>query len=93
MAKVGSQRGLKVLPFLRSSETVFDTYGTNVKIFMFHCLQNYIQEIRRCTTKDAEEERVQKELGKIRKKYTSDKSMSGMVRCLECVSIRGEISF
>ena len=51
---------------------------TNVKIFLFHCLQNYIQEIRRCTTKDAEEERVQKELGKIRKKYTSDKSMSGM---------------
>ncbi|KAI8103939.1 hypothetical protein M9435_006465 [Picochlorum sp. BPE23] len=39
-------------------------------------LKNYIQEIRNCNTKDAEHERVQKELGKIRKKYTSNKPLS-----------------
>lgn len=46
---------------------------------IFACLyqQNYIQEIRACKTKDAEYERVQKELGKIRKKYTSSKGLSG----------------
>jgi len=59
--------------FTRNS---FETHPSS-EIFLFRFLQNYIQEIRRCTTKDAEEERVQKELGKIRKKYTSDKSMSG----------------
>jgi AP-2 complex subunit alpha len=40
-------------------------------------VQNYIQELRNCSTKEAEKERVDKELGKIRKKYTSDKTMSG----------------
>ena len=39
-------------------------------------LKNYIQEIRGCTTKEAEAERVQKELGKIRKKYTSSKALT-----------------
>jgi hypothetical protein len=38
--------------------------------------QNYIQEIRSCTTKEQEAERVQKELGKIRKKYTSSKVLT-----------------
>ena len=39
--------------------------------------QNYIQELRGCASKEQEKERVDKELGKIRKKYTSDKAMSG----------------
>lgn len=39
-------------------------------------LKNYIQEIRGCATKEAEAERVNKELGKIRKKYTSSKTLS-----------------
>ena len=39
-------------------------------------LKNYIQEIRSCETKEAEAERVHKELGKIRKKYTSSKGLS-----------------
>ncbi len=39
-------------------------------------VQNYMQELRNCSTKEAEKERVDKELGKIRKKYTSEKSMS-----------------
>lgn len=39
-------------------------------------LKNYIQEIRGCATKEAEIERVNKELGKIRKKYTSSKTLS-----------------
>ena len=39
-------------------------------------LKNYIQEIRSCATKEAEAERVRKELGKIRKKYTSNKSLT-----------------
>jgi len=43
------------------------------------CLQNYIQELRNCSTKEAEKERVDKELGKIRKKYTSDKSLKGKI--------------
>lgn len=38
--------------------------------------QNYIQELRNCSSKEQEKERVDKELGKIRKKYTSDKAMS-----------------
>ena len=41
-------------------------------------LQAYIQDIRNCSTKEAEKERVDKELGKIRKKYTSDKAMTGV---------------
>lgn len=45
--------------------------------FLIVCTQNYIQELRNCKTKDAEQERVQKELGKIRKKYTSSKGLSG----------------
>ena len=40
--------------------------------------QNYIQELRTCSNKEQEKERVDKELGKIRKKYTSEKSLSGM---------------
>jgi hypothetical protein len=43
-------------------------------------LQAYIQDIRNCSTKEAEKERVDKELGKIRKKYTSDKAMTGVGR-------------
>lgn len=39
--------------------------------------QNYIQELRNCSSKEQEKERVDKELGKVRKKYTSDKAMSG----------------
>jgi AP-2 complex subunit alpha len=39
-------------------------------------LKNYIQEIRGCATKEAEAQRVHKELGKIRKKYTSSKTLS-----------------
>lgn len=42
--------------------------------------QAYIQDIRNCSTKEAERERVDKELGKIRKKYTSDKAMTGAGR-------------
>lgn len=40
-------------------------------------VQAYIQDIRNCSTKEQEKERVDKELGKIRKKYTSDKAMTG----------------
>jgi AP-2 complex subunit alpha len=39
-------------------------------------LKNYIQEIRACATKEAEAERVHKELGKIRKKYTSSRALT-----------------
>uniref|UniRef100_A0A1D2AG34 AP-2 complex subunit alpha n=2 Tax=Auxenochlorella protothecoides TaxID=3075 RepID=A0A1D2AG34_AUXPR len=39
-------------------------------------LRNYIQELRNCSSKEQEKERVDKELGKVRKKYTSDKAMS-----------------
>lgn len=39
-------------------------------------LKAYIQEIRNCSTKEQERERVDKELGKIRKKYTSTKVLS-----------------
>lgn len=42
-------------------------------------MQAYIQDIRGCSTKEQEKERVDKELGKIRKKYTSDKAMTGGV--------------
>lgn len=45
---------------------------------LYFLLQNYIQEIRNCSTKEQEKERVDKELGKVRKKYTSDKAMSGV---------------
>lgn len=43
-------------------------------------LQTYIQDVRNCTTKEQEKERVDKELGKIRKKYTSDKALTGAGR-------------
>ena len=43
-------------------------------------LQNYIQELRACATRDAERERVDRELGKIRKKYTSAKALSSYDR-------------
>lgn len=39
--------------------------------------QTYIQDLRNCSTKEQEKERVDKELGKIRKKYTSDKGLTG----------------
>lgn len=46
------------------------------KIANIRGLRAYIQDIRNCSTKEAEKERVDKELGKIRKKYTSDKAMT-----------------
>ncbi|PRW60941.1 AP-2 complex subunit alpha-1-like [Chlorella sorokiniana] len=46
------------------------------KIGNIRGLKAYIQDIRNCSTKEAERERVDKELGKIRKKYTSDKAMT-----------------
>lgn len=48
-----------------------------IQLNLFSALQNYIQELRSCASKELEKERVDKELGKIRKKYTSDKAMSG----------------
>lgn len=39
-------------------------------------LKAYIQDVRNCSTKEQEKERVDKELGKIRKKYTSDKALT-----------------
>ena len=77
MAKVVSQRGLKVRPCLQS--ICFDySYQRLYFLTGLFLLQNYIQELRACKTKDAEYERVQKELGKIRKKYTSSKGLSGV---------------
>lgn len=63
-------------------------------------LQTYIQDVRNCTTKEQEKERVDKELGKIRKKYTSDKALTGAgrprpqrrcwrVRCALAVQLAG----
>ncbi len=46
-------------------------------IWVFPALQTYIQDVRNCSTKEQEKERVDKELGKIRKKYTSDKGLTG----------------
>lgn len=54
-----------------------------------HRSQNYIQELRNCSTKEAEQERVDKELGKIRKKYTSDKILSGGADRWPCTTPRG----
>lgn len=76
MAKVVSQRGLKVrlrMGFNRLFDALRTYFFTGLV-----CMQNYIQELRSCKTKDAEYERVQKELGKIRKKYTSSKGLSGV---------------
>lgn len=39
--------------------------------------QNFISEIRSCSGKDAEKNRVDKELGKIRQKFSSTKNISG----------------
>jgi len=44
--------------------------------------QNYIHELRNCSSKEAEKERVDKELGKIRKKYTSEKTLSGLLHLM-----------
>ncbi|GAB4815001.1 hypothetical protein N2152v2_002047 [Parachlorella kessleri] len=44
--------------------------------FLFKFTPTYIQDIRNCSTKEQEKERVDKELGKIRKKYTSDKGLA-----------------
>jgi hypothetical protein len=44
--------------------------------------QNYIHELRNCSSKEAEKERVDKELGKIRKKYTSEKTLSGSLHLM-----------
>ena len=82
MAKVSGLRGLKVRPWRRSRP------GDRLTLNDAPALtspsaprsQNYIQEIRSCTTKEQEKERVDKELGKIRKKYTSDKAMTGARR-------------
>lgn len=54
---------------------------------IFCRLQNYIQELRNCSTLEAEKERVDKELGKIRKKYTSDKALSGASQNEPCAII------
>ncbi|KDD73994.1 adaptin, partial [Helicosporidium sp. ATCC 50920] len=51
-------------------------FDTMAKVANVRGLKNYIQEIRNCSTKEQEKERVDKELGKVRKKYTSDKAMS-----------------
>ena len=40
-------------------------------------LQNFISEIRAAGNKEAEKVRVDKELGKIRKKFAADKGLSG----------------
>ena len=40
-------------------------------------LQIFINDIRGCTTKEAENKRVEKELDKIRKKFSTGKSLSG----------------
>jgi AP-2 complex subunit alpha len=40
-------------------------------------LQIFINDIRGCTTKEAETKRVEKELDKIRKKFSSGKSLTG----------------
>jgi AP-2 complex subunit alpha len=40
-------------------------------------LQIFISDIRGCTTKEAELKRVEKELDKIRKKFTTGKALTG----------------
>jgi AP-2 complex subunit alpha len=40
-------------------------------------LQIFVNNIRSCTTKEAETKRVEQELDKIRKKFTSNKALSG----------------
>lgn len=54
-----------------------------------HSLQAYIQDVRNCATKEAERERVDKELGKIRKKYTSSKVLSGKQSWLGAAAVAG----
>lgn len=39
--------------------------------------QTFISDIRACQSKEAEKTRVDKELGKIRKKFTSSSNISG----------------
>jgi len=79
MAKIANIRGLK------ASDTGRGSVGECCFVPRFRpdhrpfgcALQAYIQDIRNCSTKEQEKERVDKELGKIRKKYTSDKAMTG----------------
>ena len=44
---------------------------------MLACEQNFISEIRSAGNKEAEKVRVDKELGKIRKKFAATKDLSG----------------
>lgn len=46
-------------------------------------LQNFISDIRAAQNKEQEQRRVEKELAKIREKFTDDKSLSGEGRCWE----------
>lgn len=41
------------------------------------CLQNFISDIRACQNKDQEKMRVDKELGKIRKKFSTGNVVTG----------------
>ena len=80
MAQVGMQRGLKVGGEIMKFDqlAVHRSLQCPNLIAIRIPVQNYIQELRGCSTKEAEKERVDKELGKIRKKYTSEKSLSGL---------------
>ena len=87
MSKIGNIRGLKVRrrglqvalppPLLPEPCRRGQTLQYFSRFSAFCRPQAYIQDIRNCSTKEAERERVDKELGKIRKKYTSDKAMTG----------------
>lgn len=74
MAKLVNMRGLQVLCFSLDGQSNWKLCWTHQRALF---LQVFISDIRNCSNKEQEQVRVDKELGKIRKKFASGNVLSG----------------
>ena len=85
MAKLVNMRGMQV------TQPVADGWSNqhlDCLVTLTCCVQVFIADIRNCSNKEQEQLRVDKELGKIRKKFASGNVLSGQLLSLLMVATK-----